>query len=319
MPVALDAQAHATADVPAGRPDQPAGELQALVTSGRRFESVDDVAVLEEGRLVGLVRIEDLLAAGPAERLVDLMDGDPPVVSPGAVQEQVAHQAVRHGESSLAVVDDDGRFLGLVPAWRMLAVLLDEHHEDMARLGGFLAGNREARATAEEPVARRFWHRLPWLLIGLVASMLAAVIVAGFEADIEREVSLAFFLPGVVYIADAVGTQTETVIVRGLSAGVSVRSVIRREVFTGLAIGACLAVAFVPFGLLLVGKGDVVLSVALSLLGAASVATAVAMVLPSLLSRLGADPAFGSGPLATVVQDLLSILIYFLVAGAIVT
>ena len=241
------------------------------------------------------------------------------MVAPGAHQEEAAGRAVEHGESSLAVVDGEGRFVGLVPPWRMLAVLLDEHDEDLARLSGYLAGSSTARTAAEEPVRRRFWHRLPWLLIGLVASMLAAVIVAGSEDAIRREVALAFFLPGVVYIADAVGTQTETVIVRGLSAGVSVRSIVRREVLTGLAIGICLAVAFVPFGFLLVHQPDVVASVAISLLAAASVATAVAMVLPSVLSRLGADPAFGSGPLATVAQDLLSILIYFAVASVIVT
>ena len=312
------ASAHLTIDVPTAGPDQTADDVRATLTRPEPFESVDDIAVLEGDRLVGLVRIEDLLAARPETAMAHLMDADPPVVAPGAHQEEAAGRAVEHGESSLAVVDEDGRFVGLVPPWRMLAVLLDEHDEDLARLSGYLAGSTTARTAAQEPVKRRFWHRLPWLLVGLVMSMLAAVIVAGFEDAIRREVTLAFFLPGVVYIADAVGTQTETVIVRGLSAGVSVRSIIRREVLTGLAIGVCLAVAFVPFGFLLVQQADVVASVALSLLAAASVATAVAMVLPSLLSRLGADPAFGSGPLATVAQDLLSILIYFAVASVLV-
>lgn len=319
MPIDPPAEAYATLDVPTARPDQRIEEVRTLLTGGTRFESADDVAVLDGGRLVGLVRIEDALGAATGTVVSAVMDPDPPVVAPGADQERVAWKAVHHGESSLAVVDADGYLVGLVPPWRMLAVLLEEHDEDMARLSGYLAGSRTARTTAEEPVRRRFWHRLPWLLLGLAASLLAAVIVAGFEDAIRAEVTLAYFLPGVVYIADAVGTQTETLIVRGLSVGVSVRSIVRREVLTGLAIGVCLALAFVPFGLLLAGEVDVALSVAVSLFAACSVATAVAMVLPSLLSRLGADPAFGSGPLATVVQDLLSILIYFAVASVLVT
>lgn len=318
-PVHKRASAHLTIDVPTAGPGDTAEAVRAALLRPEPFESVDDIAVLEGDRLVGLVRVEDLLAARPETAVAHLMDTDPPVIAPGARQEEAAGKAVQHGESSLAVVDGDGRFVGLVPPWRMLAVLLDEHDEDLARLSGYLAGSSTARRAAEEPVRRRFWHRLPWLLMGLVASMLAAVIVAGSEEAIRQEVTLAFFLPGVVYIADAVGTQTETVIVRGLSAGVSVRSIVRREVLTGLAIGTCLAVAFVPLGFALVHQADVVASVALSLLAAASVATAVAMVLPSLLSRLGADPAFGSGPLATVAQDLLSILIYFAVASVIVS
>jgi magnesium transporter len=84
-------------------------------------------------------------------------------------------------------------------------------------------------------------------------------------------------------------------------------------VLTGLLIGVSLALAFVPIGLATVDQG-VVTVVAISIFAACAVATAVAMSLPALLNRLGADPAFGSGPLATVIQDLLSILIYFGVA-----
>jgi magnesium transporter len=317
MSVVAEAHAHDTAQVPTARPGERAGEVRARLLT-ERYESVDDVAVVDDDRLVGLVRVEDLLPAPADAPVRALMDPDPPVVAPGLVQERVAQKAVAHGESSLAVVGADGRFLGLIPPWRMLGVLLDEHEEDLARLGGYLAQSRSAREAAEERVARRFWHRLPWLLVGLVAAMLSAVIVSGFEEALADEISLAFFLPGVVYIADAVGTQTETVIIRGLSVGVSVRQVARRELVTGLAIGLCLAVAFVPFGMLLVDSSAVVASVALSLLAAASVASGVALVLPSVLARTGVDPAFGSGPLATVVQDLLSILIYFAVAAALV-
>ena len=80
---------------------------------------------------------------------------------------------------------------------------------------------------------RRIWHRLPWLLVGLFGAMLSAVVVAAFETQLERNVLIAFFVPAVVYMADAVGTQTETLVVRGLSVGVPIGEVLKRELITG--------------------------------------------------------------------------------------
>jgi magnesium transporter len=146
----------------------------------------------------------------------------------------------------------------------------------------------------------------------------AAGIVEAFEGPLQQNVSLAFFIPGVVYLADAVGTQTETLIVRGLSVGVSIGHVIKREVLTGFLVGIVLSILFFPVGLWLWREVDVALAVSLSLFGACSIATVVAMLLPWIFHRLGKDPAFGSGPLATVIQDLLTILIYFVIAMNIV-
>jgi magnesium transporter len=246
------------------------------------------------------------------------MDDTPPIVAPGLDQERAAWQAVQENESSLAVVDEHGRFAGLVPPQRLLAVLLAEHDEDMARLGGFLHDAQTARRASVEPVGRRLWHRLPWLLVGLAGAMLSAAIVGSFEDDLRREIVLSFFVPGIVYMADAVGTQTEALVIRGLSVGVPIGGVVRRELLTGLGVGIAIGVLFYPFSLLAWGDADVSLAVSLSLVVACSTATVVAMALPALLHRLGRDPAFGSGPLATVVQDLLSLVIYFAIALAIV-
>ena len=180
--------------------------------------------MLESGRLVGLVSIEHLVAADSNASVENVMDPDPPKVAPDTDQERAARRMVDRHECSLAVVDADGRFLGLIPPYRMLRVLLEEHEEDLARLGGYLAGTARARGAAEEPVAQRLWHRLPWLLVGLLGAMAATAIVGGFEHQLESNVLLAFFIPAVVYMADAVGTQTETVLIRALAAGGSHRS-----------------------------------------------------------------------------------------------
>ncbi len=303
-------EAQSTASVPVTTSDATASEVRNYLLSSPRFESAAGVAVVEAGRLVGLVQIEDLLCA-PGEALISgLMDHDPPTIAPHTTQEAAAWKAVDHGQGALAVTDEEGMFVGLIPPWRMLAILLREHDEDMARLGGYLHQGDVARSAMTEPMARRYWHRLPWLLVGLVAAMAAAGIVGGFEERLRTEVALAFFIPGIVYMADAVGTQTEAVIVRGLSVGVPARGVVGRELATGAAMGATLAVVAYPMALLWANNA-VAATVAASIWAACTVATSVAMGLPWLLRSFGQDPAFGSGPLATVMQDLLSILIYF--------
>jgi magnesium transporter len=245
------------------------------------------------------------------------MDDDPPVVAPGTDQEEAAWKAAHHGESSLAVVDADGRFRGLVPPTRLLSTLLNTHDRDLARLGGFLTSSAEARHAMDEPIAARLWHRLPWLLLGLLGSAGAAMLVRGAEDDLARDVRLAFFIPGIVYMADAVGTQTEALVIRGLSVGVPIRRVFRGETLTGLVVGLALAVLTAPMVWVVLGSAELALVVSVALVAACAVATVVAMSLPWTMSRLGRDPAFGSGPLATVVQDLLSLVIYFAVAAAV--
>jgi magnesium transporter len=175
----------------------------------------------------------------------------------------------------------------------------------------------QARKSSEEPVERRFRHRVPWLLVGLGGALLAADLVAWFETQLRHTLMLAFFIPGIVYLADAVGTQTETVVVRGLSVGVRMRRMAWRELLVGLAIGLALAAVAGPLVWWRWGEADVAFTVGLSVFAACSTATLAAMTLPWLLNAFSLDPAFGSGPLATVIQDLLSILIYFAIAAAV--
>jgi magnesium transporter len=307
-----DVGEHVIRRVPVVGPGMTAGDIRALLAE-HPFDSVAAVAVVEGERLAGLVPI-DVVVRAPADAPAStIMDQEPPRLVPGVNREAVAWAAIQRGEDTLAVVDAAGRFLGLVPPHELLRLLLAEHDEDMARLGGFLAGVSIARHASEEPVLRRFWHRIPWLIVGLVGAVAAAQIVGAFEDELRKTVAIAFFIPSIVYMADAVGTQTETIVVRGLSVGVPVGRVLRRELLTGVLVGATIAAIFLPLGALIWG-GEIALAVSLALFASCSVATMVAMSLPSLIDRAGLDPAFGSGPLSTVVQDLLSILIYFAIA-----
>lgn len=319
LPGAVDQ--YATRRVPICLPGDTAADVRSRLP-GSDHDTVGDVAVCVARqppyRLLGLIPMERLLSAAPDALARELMDDDPPVVVAGLDREQAAWKAVQHGESSLAVVDEDGFFRGLVPPSKLLGVLLRAHDEDFARLGGYLATTEAARLVTAEPVSRRLWHRLPWLLLGLAGAALSAWVVSLFEGRILADVRLAFFVPGVVYLADAVGTQTEALVVRGLSVGAPVASSLRLEAVTGPALGALLAASSLPAIWFVLGDVRVAVSVSIALLAACSVATVVAAGLPVLMSRSGKDPAFGSGPLATVLQDLLSLLIYFVVAVMII-
>ena len=300
--------------IPTASPTDPAAAVAGRL-SGRLYENATDIVVLDGRRLVGIVPIERLLAAPPATLVSDLVDE--PVVTDGVDLEPAARLAAARGNRVAAVVRD-GEFVGLVGPRELLQVLEHEHEEDLARLGGYRLGAAMAERAADESLSRRLWHRLPWLGIGLAGAMGSAVIVGWFEDELRREVLLALFIPAVVYMADAVGTQTETLVIRGMAAGIPIRKVFARELATGVITGALIGAAFFPFALALWGDAGVAASVALALGVSCSIATLVAMVLPYALARLGRDPAYGSGPLATVIQDLLSVIVYFAIATALV-
>ncbi len=306
---------HACINVPVVAPTATIEEARRMLI-GNRYERAAHIVVCEGPTFIGILRMEDFFAAPKDATVASVMDRDTPKVAIGIDQEIAAWQAVQHGESALAVVDRDGRFVGLIPPDRLLEVMLIEHEEDISRHGGFLIGTSIARQASEEPVQRRFLHRMPWLLLGLVAALLAADIVGWFATVLQQQLIFAFFIPSIVYLADAVGTQTETLVVRGLSVGVPIGRIVRNELYTGAAVGAALALIAYPLIWWRWGDASIANVVALALLAACSTATVVAMALPWILDRLNFDPAFGSGPLATVIQDLLSIVIYF---GLIVT
>jgi magnesium transporter len=318
QPGAIDR--HVSTDVPVCAPDECADAVRSRLL-GLHYSSVADVAVCtgppHQRQLVGLVPAEVLLSAAEDALARDLMDPEPAIIRRDVDEEKAAWQAARHGQSSLAVVGADGLFHGLVPPGRLLGALVRGHDEDLARLGGYLASTASARHATEEPLHLRLWHRVPWLLVGLLGSAAAAVVVGGFEEELAADVRLVFFLPGIVYMADAVGTQTEALVIRGMSIGVTIRSILRSELLTGGLIGVLLAALALPALAIFTGSTDLAIVVAISLLLACSVATTVAIALPAVMSRFDRDPAFGSGPLATVVQDLLSIILYFAVAKAV--
>jgi magnesium transporter len=310
---------HVVTRVPLARPSESVGAVVARLAE-HDYEAVDAVYVVDAERtLAGAIRLADLLRASSQRSIGELVDRDYPRVGARHDQEHVAAEVLGRGATSAAVVDARGRLLGAVPPRALLDILRREHVEDLHRLAGIQREAAQTRSALEAPPTRRVRHRLPWLLVGLAGSMLAAVVIARFERVLERQLAVAFFVPAIVYLADAIGTQTEAVVVRGLSLNrLSLRHLLADELRTGLLIGLALAMLSLP--IVVLGFGDVRLglSVAAAIFVAGGMATTIGLLLPWLLQRLGSDPAYGSGPVATVVQDVLSLLIYFAIAGVLI-
>ncbi len=304
---------HSSLEVPIAQPAALARDVRYALEQ-QRFESASHIVVCEKDIYIGIISIEDLLVAADTCPVSDLIDPQHPVVGPEMDREMATWYAVREKKTAIPVVNRDGRFMGLITPHQLMEVLLSEHEEDLSRHSGLLKSTFDARFSSEETVTRRIWHRLPWLLIGLAGALLSADFVGWFEAELSTKIALAFFIPGIVYMADAVGTQTETIVIRGLSVGIPIRKVLRSELLAGLAMGFMLALIAGPLIWWRWGDLNMVFIVALSLFAACTISTVIAMGLPWIFNALGRDPAFGSGPLATIIQDLLSILIYFYIA-----
>ncbi len=295
-------------------PHDTVGALRQRLAAGVEVDSAEAVYLLDaRRRLLGRVPIARLLQARAEQRLADIAIAPVPAVRVNADQEHVASLAIQHGLTTVPVVDRRGHFAGVVPALALLEVLRREHVEDLHRFAGIgPEDTNRARDAVEAPPIRRARDRLPWLLVGLVGSMLATWIVAGFEATLQARVAIAFFVPGIVYLADAVGTQSEAIAVRGLSLSrLPLARLLAGELRTGLLIGLTLAVLVLGPVWWWFGDADLALAVAVALLAASACATTIGFALPWLLARTGRDPAFGSGPIATIIQDVLSLLIYF--------
>jgi len=166
------------------------------------------------------------------------------------------------------------------------------------------------------PIFRSIKHRLPWLILGLVGGMLGAGIVNQFEGLLSRYLILASFIPLIVYMADAVGTQMEAFIIRDLAVNPKLKffAYFWRQASIVVLIGI-LASALLFLGAEMIFHNFVislVLGIALFLAILTSLVTG--LIVPYLFGKLRLDPANASGPIATIIQDILSVLVYFSVA-----
>jgi magnesium transporter len=311
------AHRHLARSVPVAPPDATVEEILASMR-GRHFECADSILVVDSQRhVLGQISLDQLIELAPESTAQQVMQRSPPTVGLGTDQERVASVALHHDLTVVTVVDADHRLAGVVPARALLGILRREHVEDLHRLAGIVREEMQVREALEAPPVRRARHRLPWLFLGLAGSILAALVMKQFEDILSANVAVAFFVPGIVYLADAIGTQTEAITVRGLSLShARIGPMLAGEVRTGLLMGSLLGGAALGAAWLMLSDPRLALAIGVSLFAASGIATTIGLALPWLLHRLGRDPAYGSGPLATIIQDLLTVAVYLLVVSA---
>jgi magnesium transporter len=256
--------------VPTAAPDDPICQVRSGMVGGA-WDLVEVVAITgEDGRLAGVVDTRDLLAAADSAQAVGALMCPWPVVDIESTPERTALAAHRHNVPALPVVDSGGVFLGCLRAEILMDILWQEHAEDLHRFAGLQRETRGARrAFLLDSPLQRLRERAPWLLAGALGSMLATSLMASFEAALAVNVSIAFFIPAIVYLADAVGTQTEAIAVRGLTLEHrALGHVVVREAATGLLIGILLGLIALLGITFAFGSGELALAVALALVAA---------------------------------------------------
>lgn len=171
-----------------------------------------------------------------------------------------------------------------------------------------------------ESVDHLIRERMPWLFLGLLGGIITTFIISKYEAILSADIRLAFFMPIIVYLSDAVGTQTETIYIRALSDNkkINFSKYILKESVTGFGLGLISGIILGLVAAFWLHSATVGLTVGLSMLINLTLAPIFALIIPRLLYRKHSDPALGSGPVATIIQDLISLLIYFLIASLLI-
>ncbi|MCR4294740.1 MAG: magnesium transporter [Elusimicrobia bacterium] len=284
----------------------------------RRIEEthLDTLMVIgPKARLRGVVGLKSLVVA-PNDMLVrELMDSAPRTLTPELDQEEAVKLFTKYKLKSAPVVDADGALLGVVVYRDIFAIAREETEEDFAKMAGY------AREAGLRSSFRGAMLRLPWLAITCLGGVGVSLIVTRFEATLGQIIALASFSPMIAGMGGNVGSQTATIVVRGLATGEigdeDLAATVRRELAVGLMLGLFYGAAVGTLaGFLFHVRhgwrfGAVVgLSMTLSIF----VSSGLAAVTPLVLRRFKIDPATAAGPMTSTTTDLLSNAFYFTLA-----
>ncbi|KGM13911.1 magnesium transporter [Cellulomonas bogoriensis] len=331
----LDARERAMTTVLLGYPSRSAGRrmtpqvvsVPVSATVGQALEHVRrhepdaetiyTLPVLGAGRRVeGVVSLRRLFVTDPGTAVREVMS-DPVVVGAGEDQEHAARVVRDHGLVAVPVVDAEDRLLGVFTVDDAMRVLEHEESEDAAR------------AAATEPLRRPYLSttvlglvrsRALWLLVLIAAATLTVNVLDHFEETLAQVVALALFVPLLIGTAGNTGAQAATTVVRAMAVG-DVRfgdlpRVVGRECLTGLLLGLLLgAVGFVPATV--VAGPQIALVLALALVAVCTLATTTGALTPMIARRVGVDPAVVSAPFITTFVDATGLIVYFLIAQAV--
>ena len=272
-----------------------------------------------DGHLVGVTSLRQLLLSRPEQTLAEIMQKSVIKANVDAEQSEVAAQAARYDLLAVPVVDDQNRLVGIVTVDDIIDVVQEEATEDLFKM----AGSSEGELLYEERSFRVAGLRLPSLLLSAVGLLATGLLLQYSQVRLQDALYLLAFVPVIMGLGGSIGSQTSTVAVRGLGRGELAAGEGR---FVGFLARQLKAAALLGIACgLLVGAVAFAVNrspamggvVGVSLFTAILVAAAMGALLPTVLDRLGFDPAVASGPILSAANDITGIVIYFSLAAAI--
>lgn len=260
---------------------------------------VDDLDVLK-----GVVPLRQIIVSTPDTLIKDIMIENIISAPVDMDQEEVSHIFEKYGFMAIPVVDHNGEILGIITVDDVMEIMKEEYTEDMFRLAGL---DEEEKVAGT--VIGAIKSRLPWLLVNLVTATLAAKTVSLFENTIAQIVALATFMPMVAGMGGNAGSQTLTLIIRGIAIGeISYENqsdILKKEIAIGIINGLCIGLVVGVLGYFWVGSLSFGFVIGTAMLLNLIVATISGYLVPVLLKKVGIDPALASAVFVTTVTDVL--------------
>jgi magnesium transporter len=297
--------------------DSVTDALRVVAKSVSRAESLFVLPVADADRqLLGMVSLPSLVAADPLAKVTHLMRSPEPVSSETPA-EDAARRCADLKLPAMPVVDEDDRLVGTFTVTDALRILEDAESEDLARAGGSEPLRRPYLST---PVRRLVRSRFVWLLVLAVSATLTVQVLELFEATLEQMVVLALFIPLLTGTGGNTGNQAATTVTRAVALGdvrfLDIGKVMLREVRVGASLG--LILGGLGFVLTSIFYGAAVGAViGLTLLSVCTMAATVGGAMPLIGKYIRVDPAVFSNPFISTFCDATGLLIYFLIANAI--
>ena len=264
---------------------------------------------------VGNVTLGKLMRSKRDTKLADILEDTFEVIPASRDEGDVAYAFNQYHLISAPVVDEEGRLIGVITIDDAMAVLDEEHEEDILRLAGVGVSSLSDR------VIETTKQRLPWLAINLLTAIGASMVISQFEAAITQIVALAVLMPIVASMGGNAGTQSLTVAVRAIATkdltGSNVWRVIRRECLVGLINGVIFATVMAIVGIIWFGSPTLGYVIAVAMVVNMVVAGLAGTGIPILLHRFGIDPALASGAFVTTVTDVVGFFAFLGLAAAV--
>jgi magnesium transporter len=279
-------------------------------------ETVDVIfAINPENHLLGILSLRQMLVAEPRERIRDVMTQNIISVKPELHQEEVARTLAKYDFNVIPVVNGDGVLLGVITADDVLDVLTEEQTEDVQKMAGV---GPLTEGYFDTSSAMMFRKRAPWLIVLFVGEFFSGSALRANDKILSAIGHLSFYIPLLASAGGNSGSQSSTLIIRGLATGdirgLDWKKVFWRELFQGVTLGLTLAI----FGFIRAATsgdgGRFAVLVATTVIGLVILGCVIGAMLPILLHALKQDPATTSTPFIATLIDALGILLYMALA-----